>query len=128
MFSLPKCKMHTSFVILPLWKYSTVKLAQRSQKLLDCPFSYRPINQLLQYLSKLFEKSLLKRLLLIVDVAKISPTINLVFAIATVYQTYFIINTSWLYILLYKRSILIPIIGSSSVYEVETYLNSVKNF
>lgn len=97
-------------------------------KTLGFPFSYRPINQLLQYLSKLFEKSLLKRLLLIVDVAKISQTINFIFARATVYQQYCIIHTSWLYILLYKRSILISIIGSSSVYGTETYLNSVKNF
>ncbi|KAL4103929.1 hypothetical protein QTP88_019246 [Uroleucon formosanum] len=55
-----------------LWKYSIIILIPKPKKPPDCPSSYRPIS-LLPTLSKLFEKLLLKRILPIVDEAKILP-------------------------------------------------------
>lgn len=55
-----------------LWKYSTIILILKPKKPPDSPTSYRPIS-LLPVLSKVFEKLLLKRILPIVDTAKILP-------------------------------------------------------
>lgn len=55
-----------------LRKYSIIILILKPKKPPDCPSSYRPIS-LLPTSSKLFEKLLLKRILPIIDEAKILP-------------------------------------------------------
>jgi len=55
-----------------LWKYSIIILILKPKKPADCPSSYRSIS-LLPIFSKLFEKLLFKRILLIIDEAKILP-------------------------------------------------------